>query len=81
VLFNNAGVVVTGHSFEGLDNWKTVMDVNVIGCVPSPVFALSLSLSLIRPSHSVLNVQHTFVPVWSHITLFVMSEILGTRLC
>jgi len=31
VLLNNAGVVVMGHSFEGLDNWKTVMDVNVMG--------------------------------------------------
>ena len=36
MLLNNAGVVVMGHSFEGLDNWKTVMDVNLMGCVLSP---------------------------------------------
>jgi NADP-dependent 3-hydroxy acid dehydrogenase YdfG len=43
VLLNNAAVAKSGDSFEGLDNWKTVMDVNLFG---------------------VLNVQHTFVPVW-----------------
>ena len=32
MLLNNAAVAVTGHSFEGLDNWKTVMDVNLFGC-------------------------------------------------
>lgn len=34
MLLNNAGVAVKGHSFEGLDNWKAVMDVNLFGCVP-----------------------------------------------
>lgn len=31
MLLNNAGVGVKGESFEGLDNWKTVMDVNLFG--------------------------------------------------
>ena len=33
VLLNNAAVCDTGHSFEGLDNWKAVMDVNLFGYV------------------------------------------------
>ena len=36
VLLNNAAVCDTGHSFEGLDNWKAVMDVNLFGYVLSP---------------------------------------------
>jgi NAD(P)-dependent dehydrogenase (short-subunit alcohol dehydrogenase family) len=31
VLFNNAGVGDIGQSFEGLDKWKAVMDVNLFG--------------------------------------------------
>jgi len=31
VLLNNAGVAVKGHSFEGLDNWNAVMNVNLFG--------------------------------------------------
>jgi len=31
VLLNNAAVGKKGDSFEGLDNWKTVMDVNLFG--------------------------------------------------
>jgi NAD(P)-dependent dehydrogenase (short-subunit alcohol dehydrogenase family) len=33
VLLNNAAVAKSGDSFEGLDNWKTVMDVNLFGYV------------------------------------------------
>jgi len=31
VLLNNAAVADIGHSFEGLDKWKAVMDVNLFG--------------------------------------------------
>ncbi|KAH8984717.1 NAD-binding protein [Lactarius akahatsu] len=31
VLLNNAAVGDKGHSYEGLDKWKTVMDVNLFG--------------------------------------------------
>ncbi|KAI0049427.1 NAD-binding protein [Auriscalpium vulgare] len=31
VLLNNAAVGVKGTSFEGLENWKTIMDVNLFG--------------------------------------------------
>ncbi|KAI0275930.1 NAD-P-binding protein [Russula aff. rugulosa BPL654] len=31
VLLNNAGVINKGDSFEGLDAWKAVMDVNLFG--------------------------------------------------
>ncbi|KAI9449237.1 NAD-binding protein [Lactarius psammicola] len=31
VLLNNAAVGDKGHSFEGLDKWKAVMDVNLFG--------------------------------------------------
>lgn len=31
MLLNNAGVSNTGDSFEGLDAWKAVMDVNLFG--------------------------------------------------
>jgi hypothetical protein len=60
VLLNNAGVINKGDSFEGLDAWKAVMDVNLFGYVTilcGSCVADGLSLS-------VLNVQHTFVPVW-----------------
>ena len=33
MLLNNAAVGNQGDSFEGLDNWKTVMDVNLFGYV------------------------------------------------
>ena len=33
MLLNNAGVAVKGHSFEGLDNWNAVMNVNLFGYV------------------------------------------------
>ena len=33
VLLNNAGVKIQGDSFDGLNNWKTVMDVNLFGYV------------------------------------------------
>ena len=62
MLLNNAAVGDKGDSFEGLDKWKAVMDVNLFGYV---VFVLqhareaSLKINYI----SVLNVQHTFVPV------------------
>jgi len=31
VLLNNAAVAVMGHSFEGLDKWNAVMNVNLFG--------------------------------------------------
>lgn len=31
VLLNNAGVAAIGRSYEGLDRWKAVMDVNLFG--------------------------------------------------
>jgi len=61
VLLNNAGIMNRGDSFEGLDAWKAVMDVNLFGYVTvlrESCVADGLSLSM-------LNVQHTFVPVWS----------------
>ena len=63
MLLNNAAVAVTGHSFEGLDNWKSVLDVNLFGCAFS---FLSAPAFVDVASHSVLNVQHTFVPVRPH---------------
>jgi NADP-dependent 3-hydroxy acid dehydrogenase YdfG len=30
---NNAGVADKGTSWDGIDNWKKVFDVNVFGCV------------------------------------------------
>jgi NAD(P)-dependent dehydrogenase (short-subunit alcohol dehydrogenase family) len=31
VLMNNAGIACKGTSWEGLDNWHKVFDVNVFG--------------------------------------------------
>ena len=33
VLLNNAGIAAIGRSYEGLDTWKAVMDVNLFGYV------------------------------------------------
>ena len=33
VLLNNAAVADVGRSYEGLDKWKAVMDVNLFGYV------------------------------------------------
>ena len=63
MLLNNAGILTKGdkgESFEGLDTWKAVMDVNLFGYVTvlgGNCVANGLPLSM-------LNVQHTFVPVW-----------------
>jgi len=46
VLLNNAGVAVKGHSFEGLDNWKAVMSVNLFGYVMLRFFFFALLPSL-----------------------------------
>ena len=63
---NNAAVGTKGASWEGLDNWRKVFDVNVFGCVPVPS-AIGPTLTLPRPrDFSVLNVQHTFVPLMLH---------------
>jgi hypothetical protein len=35
VLLNNAAVMNVGRSYEGLDKWKAVMDVNLFGYVDS----------------------------------------------
>lgn len=35
MLLNNAGVNNKGDSFEGLDNWRTVIDNNLFGYVPA----------------------------------------------
>jgi NAD(P)-dependent dehydrogenase (short-subunit alcohol dehydrogenase family) len=61
VLLNNAGVMNKADSFEGLDAWKAVMDVNLFG------YASVLCESCVANGLllSMLNVQHTFVPVWS----------------
>jgi len=61
VLLNNAGLGDKGNSFEGLDKWKTVMDVNLFGYVP--LSALHPAVVLLTYPYRVLNVQHTFVPV------------------
>jgi NAD(P)-dependent dehydrogenase (short-subunit alcohol dehydrogenase family) len=61
VLLNNAGVGNKGDSFEGLDAWKAVMDVNLFGYVA----VLRGNYVADGLSPSILNVQHTFVPVWS----------------
>lgn len=61
MLLNNAAVINKGDSFEGLDAWKVVMDVNLFGYVT----VLRASCVADGSSPSILNVQHTFVPVWS----------------
>lgn len=33
VLMNNAGIGISGTSWEGLDNWRKIFDVNVFGVV------------------------------------------------
>jgi len=33
VLFNNASVGAKGKSWEGIESWKRVFDVNLFGCV------------------------------------------------
>jgi len=62
VLLNNAAIGVTGKSWEGLDNWKSIMDVNLFGYVFSSMAAMPSTIRL----HSVINVQHTFVPSMIH---------------
>ncbi|KAI9507781.1 hypothetical protein F5148DRAFT_980868 [Russula earlei] len=59
VLLNNAGIGEKGDSFEGLINWKAVLDVNLLGYV-----LLCDARHGIRGD--VLNVQHTFVPMMLH---------------
>ena len=38
MLLNNAGIAEIGRSYEGLDMWKAVMDVNLFGYVSIPRF-------------------------------------------
>jgi NAD(P)-dependent dehydrogenase (short-subunit alcohol dehydrogenase family) len=80
VLLNNAGVIINGPSFEGLDNWKAVMDVNLFGCetCSSSVFFLALVFVDGWSYRSILNVQHTFVPVWRDVSL--CGSVLWTML-
>ena len=33
VLLNNAGIGLKGTSWDGLDNWHKIFDVNLFGCV------------------------------------------------
>ena len=34
VLMNNAAIGAKGTSWDGLENWHKVFDVNLFGCVP-----------------------------------------------
>ena len=61
---NNAGIGLRGTSWDGLDNWHKIFDVNLFGCVsPSRVL---LSLPAYRGIRSIVNVQQTFVPSLLH---------------
>ena len=60
---NNAGIGATtiGTSWEGLDAWHKIFDVNLFGYACGFGF---WALSLIGcDKRRVLNVQHAFVPV------------------
>lgn len=57
---NNAGVGIKGTSWDGIENWRTVFNINLFG------YASSLSwfaLQFTQVLHSIVNVQQTFVPV------------------
>lgn len=64
VLMNNAGIGPRGTSWEGLDNWHKVFEVNVFG------YVLVEACLVIRTHYfcflSVVNVQQTFVPSMLH---------------
>lgn len=63
---NNAGIGLRGTSWEGMENWHKVFDVNLFGWV---VAAVTLP-DIIIVVTSVVNVQHTFVPVSDSILFF-----------
>ncbi|KAK0222128.1 hypothetical protein IW262DRAFT_1271159 [Armillaria fumosa] len=64
VLMNNAGIGAKGTSWDGIDNWKNVFDVNLFGWVAIGICpALSdFFFSYFR----IVNVQQTFVPSMLH---------------
>ena len=61
---NNAGIGLQGTSWDSLDAWHKVFDVNVFGCA-LPACAARADPDRKRPS-SVVNVQQTFVPSMLH---------------
>lgn len=46
MLLNNAGIGIKGISWEGLDNWHKIFDVNLFGYVSSFCSLCSFRLSL-----------------------------------
>ncbi|KAL0574194.1 hypothetical protein V5O48_007760 [Marasmius crinis-equi] len=73
VLMNNAGVGLKGTSWNGLDNWKKVFDVNLFGgnaaynaskaAVKSLTEGLAYELRERPDSHVT---AHLFIPGWTH---------------
>src|ERR1700722_7811853 len=64
---NNAGINTVGTSWDGLENWKKVFDVNLFGFVFTKyvcgmLYADRINCVCSCPV-SVVNVQQTFVPV------------------
>ncbi|KAF8895092.1 hypothetical protein BD779DRAFT_1668441 [Infundibulicybe gibba] len=63
VLMNNAGIGPKGTSWGGIENWRSVFDVNLFGCVSPP--PLPLADPYARTGR-IVNVQQTFVPSMLH---------------
>ena len=92
MLLNNAGIAEIGRSYEGLDMWKAVMDVNLFGYVSIPRFFCGRHTLITRFVFSVLNVQHTFVPVrlfrsflliafWNDVRICIDDALSGEPFC
>lgn len=73
MLFNNAGIGLKGTSWEGLDHWHKLFEVNVFGCVSHPYLYSDPGpddqphmLMLMYHTCRIVNVQQTFAPSMIH---------------
>ncbi len=61
---NNAGIGNLGTSWDGIENWRKVFDVNLFGYVPVHDRSGPMHFTnLLRATCRIVNVQQTFVPV------------------
>ncbi|KAF8872246.1 hypothetical protein BD779DRAFT_351035 [Infundibulicybe gibba] len=63
VLMNNAGIGPKGTSWGGIENWRSVFDVNLFGCVSPPPLLLADPYAR---TGRIVNVQQMFVPSMLH---------------
>ncbi|KAJ7258718.1 hypothetical protein B0H12DRAFT_1070106 [Mycena haematopus] len=83
VLMNNAGIGgldgVTGTSWDGLDAWHAVFDVNLFGVVNVQQVFVPSCLSLIHSSRDDISLPRPSVPEFVGVSAGVRDSDLGKR--